>query len=371
MKIDAAVAHANRQPLALEQVELDEPHANEVLVRIVATGICQTDISVLNYAPLPWPAVLGHEGAGIVERVGAGVTALAVGDHVVLTTTSCGRCRSCVQGQPSFCVNFRSVNMSGGRRADGSCTMHQHGKAAFGGFLGQSSFAAYVIATERNAIKVNKDLPLDVLAPFGCGIQTGAAAVLNTLKVQAGKSLAVFGAGAVGLSALMAAKIAGCGPLIAIDTKPERLALALELGATSVINAGEQDAVALLQETGGVDYSVEATGIATVMENAANALGVNGVAVLVGVAAGQKVSIDPMMLQSRGLTVKGTIMAGRDGVPALFVNTLIEFWQAGKLPVEKMIRYYEFADINQAIEDSRSGATVKPILRMPSTGAAA
>lgn len=371
MRIDAAVAHANRQPLALEQVDLDGPQANEVLVRITATGICQTDISILNYVPLPWPAVLGHEGAGIIERVGDAVTTLAVGDHVVLTTTSCGRCSNCMQGQPSFCINFRTVNMSGGRRADGSCTMHQHGKTAFGGFLGQSSFAAYVLATERNAIKIDKDLPLDVMAPFGCGIQTGAAAVLNTLKVQAGRSLAVFGAGAVGLSALMAAKIAGCSPLIAIDTKPERLALALELGATSVINAGEADAVAILQASGGVDYAVEATGIAAVMENAVNALGVNGAAVLVGVAAGQKVSLDPMTLQSRGLTVKGTIMAGRDGVPALFVRKLIEFWREGKLPVEKMIRYYDFADVNQAIEDSRSGATVKPILRLPVAGAAA
>ena len=368
MIIEAAVAHGNKQPLALEEVELDAPRANEVLVRIVATGICNTDIGMLDHVPLPWPAVLGHEGAGIVESVGEAVAGIKPGDHVILTTTSCGKCANCQQGQPSFCLSFAALNMGGGRRRDGSCTHHQHGKSIFGSFLGQSSFATYALVTERAVIKIDKDLPLDVMAPFGCGIQTGAAAVLNTLKVEAGKSLAVFGAGAVGLSALMAAKIAGCGPIIAVDTKPERLALAMELGATRTINPLEEDAVKAIQATGGVDYSVEATGIATVMENAINALAFNGVAVLVGVAAGQKVSIDPSTLQGRGLTIKGTVMAGRDGVPAIFVRRLIDFWKEDKLPVEKLIRYYDFAQINEAIAASRDGSAVKPILRLPSIG---
>jgi aryl-alcohol dehydrogenase len=368
MKIEAAVAHANRQPLVIETVDIDEPQAGEVLVRLVATGMCHTDLTILNHVPLPWPAVLGHEGAGIVEKVGGGVTQLKPGDHVVMTTTSCGKCGNCQQGQPSFCFNFRAVNMSGGRRADGSCTLHQHGKPAFGGFLGQSSFAAYVLATERNAIKIEKDLPLEVMAPFGCGIQTGAAAVLNTLKVRPGRSLAVFGAGAVGLSALMAARIAGCNPLIAIDTKPQRLALAQELGANVVINALETNAVDELQKRGGVDYSVEASGVPAVMENAIAALGANGAAVLVGVAPGQKVSFDPTVLQSRGLTIKGTIMAGRDGVPAQFVRQLIEFWRKGLLPVERLLRFYDFVDINQAIHDAHEGSAIKPILRFGVTG---
>ena len=364
MIIDAAVAHGSRQPLALEQVELDAPHAGEVLVRIVATGICNTDIGMIDHVPLPWPAVLGHEGAGIIESVGEGVTGLKPGDHVILTTTSCGKCANCLNGQPSFCLSFQALNMSGGRRRDGSCTHQQHGTTIFGSFLGQSSFATYSLVTERSVIKIDKDLPLDVMAPFGCGIQTGTGAVLNTLKVQAGKSFAVFGAGAVGLSALMAAKIAGCGPIIAVDTKPERLALALELGATRVINPLEEDAVKALRADGGVDYAVEATGIAAVMENAINALGFNGAAVLVGVASGQKVSIDPTAVQSRGLTIKGTLMAGRDAVPALFVHQLIAFWKAGKLPVEKLIRYYDFAEINEAIAASKDGSAVKPILRL-------
>ncbi|MGI4940735.1 MAG: aldehyde dehydrogenase family protein [Janthinobacterium lividum] len=152
MIIDAAVAHGNRQPLVLETAELDEPQAGEILVRIVATGICHTDLTVLDHAPLPWPAVLGHEGAGIVERVGANVTRLRPGDHVVMTSASCGNCSNCLHGQSSFCLNFRMLNMSGGRRTDGSCILHQHGRPAFGGFLGQSSFAARVLVTERNAV---------------------------------------------------------------------------------------------------------------------------------------------------------------------------------------------------------------------------
>lgn len=368
MKIEAAVAHGNNVPLALEQVDIAEPQGNEVLVRIIATGVCGTDLGIIDHVPLPWPAVLGHEGAGIVEKVGPAVSGLVPGDHVVMTTTSCGRCEPCETGSPSFCVNFVALNMSGGRRTDGSCTMHQHDQPIFGAFLGQSSFAAYVLATERNTIKVDRDLPLEVLAPFGCGIQTGAGAVLNALKVEAGKSLAVFGTGAVGLSALMAAKIAGCDPLIAIDTNPERLALAKELGATRVINAAEEDAVALLQADGGVDYTVEATGNATVMENAVSALAVGGQAVLVGVANGQKVALEPMMLQSRGLTVKGTLMAGHGGVPAVFISKLVDYWKAGKLPVDKLIRYFDFDQINEAIAAAKNGSAVKPVLRLPQTG---
>lgn len=363
MLIDAAVAHGNHQPLALEQVEISEPQNNEVLVRIVATGICGTDLGVMDHVPLPWPAILGHEGAGVVEKVGPDVTGLAPGDHVILSTMSCGRCPSCQQGQPSFCFNFGAVNMSGGKRADGSCTLHRHGAPVFGGFLGQSSFAAYVLATDRNAIKIESDLPLDVMAPFGCGIQTGAGAVLNTLKVTPGKSIAVFGAGGVGLSAMMAAKIAGCGPIVAIDTNADRLDLARELGATRTINAREEDAVALLRADGGVDYAVEAAGNATVMENAIASLGVNGQAVLVGIASGTKVAFDPTFVQSRGIAIKGSLMAGHDAVPALFVRKLIEFWKQGRLPVEKMIRYYDFEQINEAIAAAKDGSAIKPVLR--------
>lgn len=362
MEIDAAVAHANHEVLALEKVDLAAPQGSEVRVRLVASGICGTDLSVLDHVPLPWPAVLGHEGAGIVEEVGPAVVALKPGDHVVLSTASCGRCESCQIGQPSFCTNFVALNMAGGQRADGSRIMHQHGKPVFSGFLGQSSFAAHVIAEERNAIKVDSDLPLDVLAPFGCGIQTGAGAVLNTLDAKAGRSIAIFGAGAVGLSALMAARIAGCDPVIVVDTNADRLALAKELGATQLIDAREANALEVIEAHGGVDYTVEATGVPSVMEDAVNALRVDGRAVLVGIANGQKIALDPMILQNRGLTVRGMVMAGHHAVPALFVTRLIGFWKAGKLPVEKLIRFYDFERINDAVNDIRNGSAVKPIV---------
>jgi aryl-alcohol dehydrogenase len=324
---------------------------------------------VLAQAPLPWPAVLGHEGAGVVEKVGPGVAKVAVGDHVLMTTTSCGSCRNCQRGFPSYCVQFRELNMSGGYRGDGSCSHSQGGKPVFGAFFGQSSFASYSLTGQRNVVKVAKDLPLDLLAPLGCGIQTGAGAVLNTLKVAPGSSLAVFGAGAVGLSALMAGGIAGCTRLIAVDRVASRLTLARELGATDVVNAGEEDAVARIQQLtdGGADYTVEATGVTTVMEQAIAALGFNGTAALVGVAgATASVAFNPTDLQSRNLSVKGSMMAGQGAVPDVFIPQLIEFWRRGMLPIEKLVRHYDFSDINQAIHDAHDGSAIKPILRMPS-----
>src|SRR5690606_688458 len=223
MKIHAALATANNSPLTIDEVELIEPDAGDILVRIVATGLCHTDLAVLANAPLPWPAIFGHEGAGIVEKVGPGVTKVVPGDHVIMTTSSCGTCKNCQSGQPSYCLSFRDLNMSGGYRKDGGCSHTHHGKPVFARFFGQSSFASHALPWPRKVIRGDNDLPLDVLAPLGCGIQTGAGAVLNTLKVTAGKSLVVFGAGAVGLSALMAAKLSGCLKLIVVDKVPSRL----------------------------------------------------------------------------------------------------------------------------------------------------
>lgn len=365
MQIQAALLQGQGEPMLLDAVEIAPPQGDEILVRIVASGICGTDISFVDHVPLAWPAILGHEGAGIVEKTGPLVRGVAPGDHVVLTTTSCGRCDNCLQGRPNDCANFQALNLSGGRRADGSCTVHRHGKPVFAAFLGQSSFAAYSLASERSAIVVDPALPLDLLAPFGCGLQTGAGAVLNTLEARVGRSIAVFGAGAVGLSAVMAAAIAGCGPITVVDTRPERLALAEELGATRTIDAARQDAVAAIQAEGGVDYAVEATGSATVMTSAVQALGMGGKAALAGLAGGQTMALDPSLLQRRGLTVMGSVMAGRGAVPALFVRRLIRWWQEGRFPVEKLVRHYEFAQINEAIAAARDGSAVKPVLRLP------
>lgn len=367
MQITAALAHANNAQLRIEEIDLAEPGPGEVVVRVVATGLCHTDLTVLANAPLPWPAVLGHEGAGVVYRVGAGVSKVVEGDHVLMSSSSCGVCKNCKEGQPSYCLGFRALNMSGGYRKDGGCSHSQHGKPLFARFLGQSSFASHVLVGERNLIKVDKSLPLDLLAPMGCGIQTGAGAVLNTMRPRAGGSFVVFGAGAVGLSALMAARIAGCTTLIAVDKVASRLALARELGATHVVDAGAVDAVAAVRELtgGGADYVIEATGVTAVMGQAIAAAGYGACVVLVGVAGGNaSVSFNPMELQNKGVQIKGSIMAGEHAVPDVFVPQLIDFWQRGLLPIEKLVKYYAFEDINQAVHDAHDGSAIKPIMRM-------
>lgn len=368
MKIQAALAFASNAPLSIETVEIAEPGPQQILVKVVATGMCHTDLNVLANPAMPWPVLFGHEGAGIVEKVGSQVSKVAVGDHVLMTTSSCGKCPSCLAANPSYCIRFREMNMSGGRTCDGGCTHQHNAKPVFAGFLGQSSFASHALTGERNVIKIDADLPLDILAPLGCGIQTGAGAVLNTLRPRAGSSLVVFGAGGVGLAAVMAAKIAGCSQLIVVDKVPSRLALAEELGATHVINAGDTDAVAAIHEItgGGADYSVEATGVPVVMQQAISAVGIGGNVVLVGIAGSQaSITISPTEVQAKNIKIQGSIMAGIGGVPDLFIPQLIGYWKAGLLPVEKLIRYYPFDQINQAIHDAHDGSAIKPILRLP------
>ncbi|HGJ8973815.1 TPA: NAD(P)-dependent alcohol dehydrogenase [Pseudomonas aeruginosa] len=368
MKIHAALAHASNGSLSIEEIDLAEPGPGDVLVRVIASGLCHTDLTVLANPALPWPAVFGHEGAGIVEKVGAGVSKVEPGDHVLMSTASCGKCPKCMSGSPSYCSNFRAMNMSGGRCADGSCTHTHNGKPVFARFLGQSSFASHVLAGERSVIKVARDLPLETLAPLGCGIQTGAGAILNTLRPRPGSSLVVFGAGGVGLSALMAAKIAGCGKLIVVDKVASRLELALELGATHVIDAAQSDVPAAIREItgGGADYAVEAVGAPKVMEQAIDALGQGGTAVLVGMAGAEaSVSFNPIVLQNKGATIKGSIMAGENSLPELFIDQLIDYWRQGRLPVEKLLRFYDFNDINQAVHDAHDGSAIKPVIRMP------
>lgn len=368
MKIQAALAFASNGPLSIETVEIAEPGPQQVLVRVVATGMCHTDINVLANPALPWPVLFGHEGAGVVERLGSQVSKVAVGDHVLMTTSSCGKCPPCLAANPSYCTHFREMNMSGGRTCDGGCT-HQHdGKPVFAGFLGQSSFASHALTGERNVIKIDAALPLHILAPLGCGIQTGAGAVLNTLRPRAGSSLVVFGAGGVGLAALMAAKIAGCSQRIVVDKVQCRLDLALDLGATHVIDAGNSDVLAAILEitAGGADYSVEATGVPAVMQQAISALGIGGNAVLVGIAGAQaSITFNPTEVQAKNIRIQGSMMAGVGGVPDLFIPQLIGYWKAGLLPVEKLIRYYPFDQINQAVHDAQDGSAIKPVLRLP------
>jgi aryl-alcohol dehydrogenase len=361
--ITAAVLRAASSPFAIEHLELDEPREDEILVRIVGAGMCHTDLIVRDrYYPVPMPVVLGHEGAGIVERVGSRVTKVQPGDHVVMTYASCGICPNCLKGLTGYCAEIYSCNF-GVARSDGSAT-HKgaDGQPVNGCFFRQSSFGTYALAGERNVVKIRKDVPLDIMGPLACGIQTGAGAVINALKPGAGTSIAIFGAGSVGLSAAMAAKLVGCATIIVVDINAQRLKLAAEIGATHTIDATSADAVADIQAlTGdGVQYSLETTANPKVFRQAVDALRVTGVCGLVGAAPlGTEVTFDMNGIMF-GRTVRGIIEG--DSVPDIFIPQLIELWRQGRFPFDRLIEFYDLADINRAAADSESGAVLKPVL---------
>ncbi|MBV9227825.1 MAG: NAD(P)-dependent alcohol dehydrogenase [Chloroflexi bacterium] len=367
MKITAAIINEKSGPFQLAELDLAEPQADEVLVRIVATGVCHTDLVVRDqYVPVPLPVVLGHEGAGVVERVGANVKKVQPGDHVVLSFFACGSCVNCEQGQPGYCLNFFPGNFSGGR-LDGSSALRQGDNTIHGHFFGQSSFATYALANEHNVVKVAKDVPLELLGPLGCGIQTGAGSVLNALRPEAGTSIAVFGVGPVGLSAIMAAKVAGCTTIIAVDVKLNRLSLASELGATHTINGAELDAVAEIQKIvpGGVNYSLETTAVPKVFHQAVESLGVRGVCGFVGVAPmGTQAPVDISTLLAFGRTIRGIVEG--ESVADVFIPRLIELYRQGRFPLDRLITFYPLEEINQAVKDSEQGTALKAVLRMPS-----
>ena len=365
LKIKAAVVREKSQPFTIEELELESPRADEVVVRIVATGLCHTDLVVRDqYYPVALPVVLGHEGAGIVAQVGDRVTKVKPGDRVVLSYLSCGHCVNCKKGDLAYCHQTFACNL-GGTRLDGSTTLCKNGEVIHGSFFAQSSFATYALATERNLVKVREDVPLEILGPLGCGIQTGAGAVLNSLNAKAGSSIAIFGTGSVGLSAVMAAVVAGCTTIIAIDINAERLQLAKELGATHIINPGESNPVeAIGQITGsGVNYSLETTGLPQVFRQAVESLTLLGVCGLIGAAPlGTEVTFDMNSILF-GRTIRGIIEG--DSIPDIFIPQLIELYVQGRFPFDRLISFYNLEQINQAAADSEQGRTIKPVLRMP------
>jgi aryl-alcohol dehydrogenase len=351
----------------LRRFELESPRADEVLVRVVASGMCHTDIAVRERVlPTPLPAVLGHEGAGVVAAVGDNVRKVAVGDHVVMSFLSCGHCRTCDQGLPASCEQMGRMNFQGARD-DGSHALHAEDGTQFSDrFFGQSSFATYAIANERNIVKVRKDAPLELLGPLGCGIQTGAGTVLNALRVSVGASFAAFGAGAVGLSAVMAARVAGAASIIAVDVVPSRLKLALEIGATHIVNARECDPVAAIRAiTGnGADFAMDSTGNVAVTRQAVEALRSMGVCAIVGASpVGTDLRLDVNDLMNNCKSIIGVI-EGRS-VPDLLIPQLIELHLQGRFPFDRLVKFYAFEAINEAAEDSEKGSAIKPILRMP------
>ncbi|MET7722499.1 NAD(P)-dependent alcohol dehydrogenase [Streptomyces mirabilis] len=356
----AAVLRGHDRTFAVEDVELGPLRPDEILVRIAGVGMCHTDMMPRDpgFAARLGPVVLGHEGSGTVEQVGSAVTRMQVGDHVLLSFDSCGWCATCLLGAPAYCTEFSQRNMTG-RRTDGT-----HGATDRDGaplavrWFGQSSFAEHAVATERNAVVVDRELPLELLGPLGCGLQTGAGAVLNEMAPSAGQSIAVFGAGAVGLAAVMAAKIAGAADIVVVDLVPGRLDLALELGATRTVPGDTDDVLARIVNGGpGVDFTLDTTGVPGVMRTAVACLARPGKAVLVGVGS-KEVSVPPAMLAGRTLTFS---LEG-NSVPQLFLPKLLRFWERGLFPFEKLVRTYSLDDINQAESDAIAGTTVKPVL---------
>ena len=353
-KIRAAVLRKKGGPLKIESLEMEGPRDNEVLVRIVASGICHTDIDFIDdWDDADTPVVLGHEGAGVVEQVGRSVKKVKRGDHVVLSYQSCGKCRQCNSGHPAHCKYIYQANF-GFKRLDGSNALHR--SEVCGHFFGQSSFATHALATERNLVVVPKNLSLQLLAPLGCGLQTGAGTVMNSLKVSKGKSIAIFGTGAVGIAAAMAARIVGAYPIIGVDIVPMRLQLALELGATHVIdNRDDKIASRIFDITGnGVDYVVETTAIPKMNQLSIDVLNPNGIVALLTGEEGVDLS--------EGRKTLGIIQG--DAVPQRFIPKLIELYRAGKFPFDRLVKYYKFGELNRAKADAKRGATIKPDQRI-------
>ncbi|HVX67796.1 MAG TPA: NAD(P)-dependent alcohol dehydrogenase [Bryobacteraceae bacterium] len=350
--IDAAVLREPSRPMAIEHLELEGPREDEALVRLVASGICHTDISFWR-SGCSGPVVLGHEGAGVIEALGSKVAGFRRGDHVVLSYQSCGQCRACKAGRSYACRRFWDLNF-GFARFDGSNALNASGVS--GHFFGQSSFATHALATARNMVKVSKKLPLHLLAPLGCGLQTGAGTVLNSLAVKAHSSICIFGAGSVGLAAVMAARIAGADPIIAVDIRPKRLRLARELGATHAFDAPRSDpARRIVAIAGGYDYAVETSGDPHIERIAYAYLNPGGhLALLTGASADDDLP---------GGRKASSVIQG-DAVPQEFIPRLLGFWKDGRFPFDRLVTFYEFARINRAIADSERGSTVKPVLRI-------
>lgn len=364
MKIKAAVTRSRGAPFEFAEVELGALRDDEILVEIKAVGLCHTDLVARDQIlPVPLPAVFGHEGTGVVVRTGKAVTKVGAGDRVVLTFRSCGHCTRCDAGEPTYCESAVGLNYAG-CRPDGTKTLSLGGEPVSSNFFGQSSFASHAVAYETNVVRVEEDLPFATLAPLGCGIQTGAGAVLRALKCPEGSSILITGGGSVGLSAVLAAKVAGCRTIIVSDPLAERRALALELGATHVHDPAEGKLASSCRtiEKAGVDYALDTTGIARVTDGALAALRPHGTLGLLGVPndPAQPVPGTASAVLTFGYTIKGIIEGDSD--PDSFIPELIRLRRAGRFPYDRLITTYRFEELNDAVADQHDGKIVKAVL---------
>ena len=367
--IRASIATSPKDPFKVAELELREPGPGELLVEVVATGICHTDVMTKGEGLCEFPIVLGHEGVGVVESVGADVDGFAPGDHVIMSYDYCDDCAQCDAGKPSYCDDHGSLNFAG-TRPDGTRTHHTVGASepdVHGSFFQQSSFASHALAHETNTIKVDNELPLALLAPLGCGVQTGAGTVFNTLDVQPGSTLAVFGCGCVGLSAIMAAKVAGATNIIAVDLHDQRLDMASELGATATLNPSQfPDGGGLLeavaeQRPGGCHYAIDTTGNPNVLRQALEACGPMGVAAMIAPGVpGTEVTVEMMSLLA-GKSLRGVVQG--DSVSKDFIPKLIELWKQDKFPFDRLIQTFDGLEaLDDAVTAMRSGEVIKPVV---------
>ena len=366
--IRAAVAFASDQPYRPVDVALRAPAAGEILVRIVSTSVCHTDVMTKNKGLCEFPIVLGHEGTGIVDAIGRNVSGFEIGDHVVLSYDSCGACPQCDIGKPSYCDSHGSLNFAG-TRPNGKRTHRSHDSDSpdiYGSFFQQSSFATYALSHASNTIKVDKSLPLELLAPLGCGVQTGAGTVFNTLDVKPESSLVIFGCGCVGLSAVMAARVAGAKQIIAVDINPNRLATATQLGATHAVHPGDfADDKALLEHvqriSGGCQYAIDTTGIPRVLRQAFDCCGPMGITAMIAPGVpGTEVSIEMLGLLP-GKVLRGVVQG--DSVPQEFIPRLIKLWQQGEFPFDKPLTQFKGIDsIDAAVTAMSNGEVIKPVV---------
>ncbi|HET6166344.1 MAG TPA: NAD(P)-dependent alcohol dehydrogenase [Marmoricola sp.] len=361
MRTTVAVVNEQGGDFSLEEVELDDPRGDEVLVRIVATGLCHTDIHLKGFLPAEmFPNVFGHEGAGVVEAVGDDVTGIEAGDHVVLSFRSCRSCDNCSNGLVGYCDSSLLLNYMG-MRMDGSQTYSRDGVPIFGNFFGQSSLSAHAIAYADNCVVVDKSVDLTKVAPYGCGFQTGAGTVLNVLQPGPADSLVVYGVGAVGLAALAAARHVGTGTLVAVDPLESRRDAAAKFGAVGVDPLAEANVVERVKELtgGGASYAIDTTAISDVVRQAQQSLRVRGTLIALGLGA-EEYTIDAIDLLQTGKVIKASIEGDSD--PQEMVPRLIELNAAGSFDVDDLIATYPFSEINTAVADVLAGKVVKPVL---------
>jgi S-(hydroxymethyl)glutathione dehydrogenase/alcohol dehydrogenase len=356
--MQAAVFHGPQQPLTIEEVEIDQPMANEVLVRTVGSGVCHSDLHFVDgYYPFPAPAILGHEAAGIVEAVGSAVTYVKPGDHVIAClSVYCGDCDNCLTGKTHLCANRPTRSPSDPPKLTWNGSPVNQ-------FANISGYAEKMLVHEHALAKIGDDMPLDRAALIGCGVTTGVGAVLNTAKVEPGSTVAVFGAGGVGLSAIQGARIAGARMIIVVDVHENKLATARELGATHSVDASSRDPVEAIRDMtgGGVDYSFEAIGLKKAAEQCFDCLRPGGTATIIGmIPVGQKIELDGSVFL-REKKIQGSSMGSnrfRVDMPRY-----IDFYRQGRLNLDGMItRRGRLEDVNEAFRAMKAGEVARTVL---------